>query len=113
MADKSAAQRIKELDDERAKLISQAKSDALARASAALEELNSLGFSYSLVEGNKAPAAKPARTGTRQVKDADCPICKFRTEPPHDGRKHRSQPESRKKPFTAAELTDLGLKRAA
>lgn len=39
-----------------------------------------------------------------------CPVCKFATEPSHDGRKHRSQGDN-KKPFTKAELDELSLTR--
>ena len=51
-----------------------------------------------------------SRKGTRRVKDAACPICGFKTIPPHDGRAHRSQ--SPKKPFTADELAARGFRKA-
>ncbi len=37
-----------------------------------------------------------------------CGICGFATVPNHDGRKHRSQGDKRK-PFTAAALSDMGM----
>jgi hypothetical protein len=40
MADKSAIQRIKELDDERAKIFDQAKEEALQKATQAVADLN-------------------------------------------------------------------------
>ena len=51
MAEKSASQRIKELDAERASILGHAKGEALQKANLAVEELNSLGFNYRLVEG--------------------------------------------------------------
>jgi hypothetical protein len=44
MAEKSAIQRIKELDAERANILAQAKEEALGKANQAIEELNALGF---------------------------------------------------------------------
>jgi hypothetical protein len=48
MSDKSAIQRIKELDQERAALFEQAKEEALRRANQAVEDLNALGPQLSL-----------------------------------------------------------------
>ncbi len=53
-----------------------------------------------------------SRKGTRTVKNAACPICKFKIVPPHDARKHRFAQGKKKRPFIAAELTKLGLKKA-
>lgn len=55
--------------------------------------------------------SKPAKKRTQREKDpnAPCSICKFVTDPPHDGRVHRSQ--ETKKPFTAKELEERGYKR--
>ncbi len=99
---------LKALDEQRAQLISDAKEESLTKANAAIEELNSLGFSYRLVEGGTGRAG--GRKGTRSVKDAACPVCNFKTDPPHDRRKHRAQGDD-KVPFTNAELADLGLSR--
>jgi hypothetical protein len=107
----TALQQIKKLDEERAKLLESAKADALARAEEAINELNALGFDYELVE----PVRETARK-TRTVRKAPapdhhpkgtCPICEFATKPPHDKRSHRSQ--TRKKPFTDAELAERNL----
>ena len=99
----SVLERLKELDIEREKLMSEAKNEALAAATAAVEELNALGFTYRLVEGGRANSTAPSsRTGTRTVKDEACPICNFKTSPPHDRRSHRTQEP--KQPFTDAEL---------
>jgi hypothetical protein len=50
--------------------------------------------------------AQESREG-RPPKDEPCPVCHFRTDPPHDGRSHRG--ETKKKPFTAEELEKKGL----
>jgi hypothetical protein len=107
MAEKSAIQRIKELDAERASIFDQAKEEALEKAKAAVAELNALGLNYTLTNG----AGKQAKTGSakekRTIKAAACPICDFQTSPPHDGRTHRNQ--KKKGPFSAAELKEKGL----
>ena len=64
MSDKSAIQRIKELDQERATLFEQAKEEALRCANQAVEDLNALGLNYRLVthtatDQNKSPGKKP------------------------------------------------------
>jgi hypothetical protein len=101
-------EKLRSLDEQRNKLLDEAKAEALQNARKAIEELNSLGFNYALTEegggkGKKATGIK------RPMKDAACPICKFKTAPLHDARKHRSQ--DAKKPFTKAELAELGLER--
>jgi hypothetical protein len=68
MSEKSAIQRIKELDQERATLFEQAKEEALRRANQAVEDLNALGLNYRLVTGtaageNKSAGKKPQETG--------------------------------------------------
>jgi hypothetical protein len=97
---------LKALDKQRSKLLEGAKAEALEKADKAIEELNDLGFHYSLVEGSAAKG-KRATGIKRAMKDEACPICKFKTEPLHDGRAHRSQ--EKKKPFTAAELKEREL----
>jgi len=68
MTDKTAIQRIQELDRERAALFEQAKEEALRRATQAVEDLNALGLKYRLVEddataGSNAAARKPQARG--------------------------------------------------
>jgi hypothetical protein len=68
VSEKTAIQRIKELDQERATLFQQAKEEALRRANQAVEDLNSLGLKYRLVtptaaEGNKGAGKKPQEAG--------------------------------------------------
>jgi hypothetical protein len=108
-------QQIKKLDEERAKLLESAKSDALARAEEAINELNALGFDYGLVEPARATARKTRTARKGMVPDhhpkGTCPICEYATKPPHDKRSHRAQ--TRKKPFTDAELAERNLVKAA
>ena len=91
MAEKSAIERIKELDEERARLFEQAKEEALKKAAEAVADLKALGLDYQLTSGvtkpNKSGSAEHSATG----QDVPCPICKFRTAPPHDARTHRNQ----------------------
>jgi hypothetical protein len=107
VTEKSAIERIKELDAERARLFEQAKEEALLKATQAITDLIALGLDYQLTNG----ATKPAKTGTEKVlgtaRDVPCPVCKFLTIPPHDRRSHRNQ--KKKAPFSAAELNEKGL----
>jgi hypothetical protein len=83
MTDKTAIQRIKELDEERATLFEQAKEEPLRRANHAVEDLNALGLNYRLVMGaapaGKAPAGnkslgkKPHEAGPADKKRAAKP----------------------------------------
>jgi DNA-binding protein H-NS len=59
---------------------------------------------------SKANARKKAGGATAKAKGANadvCPICDFRTAPPHDGRAHRYQ--KKKAPLSAQELKQKGL----
>jgi hypothetical protein len=97
---------IRKLDEQRKKLIEGAKVEALQNVQETINNLNSLGFSYRLAEETDA-----GRNGAvRKSSDRSCPICKFKTVPPHDGRRHRSQGKD-KKPFSVQELTEFGLAR--
>ena len=83
MTDKTAIQRIKELDEERATLFEQAKEEALRRANQAVEDLNALGLNYRLVTGaapagkapagSKSPVKKPQEAGIADKKRAARP----------------------------------------
>ena len=110
----SVLEKLKALDEQRAKLLEGAKAEALDKAQKAVAELNELGFDYSLVEGYRAPALRAPRkerseaeAPKRQARDLPCPICEFKTNPHHDGRAHRSQ--KAKKPFTVEELMERSL----
>jgi hypothetical protein len=106
VTEKSAIERIKELDAERARLFEQAKEEALLKATQAITDLIALGLDYQLING-----AKPAKTETEKVlgtaRDVPCPVCKFLTIPPHDRRSHRNQ--KKKAAFSATELNEKGL----
>jgi hypothetical protein len=116
MAEKQTAlQQIKKLDEERGKILEGAKKEALARAEEAINELTALGFDYELVEPARAIARKTRTArkawGPDHHPKGMCPICGWATSPPHDKRSHRSQ--TKKKPFTDAELAEKGMKIAA
>jgi hypothetical protein len=106
----SVLEQLKELDDKRAQLLDGAKTAALEKANEAIEELNELGFKYSLSDGAQAPRARSpkAKAEGDAPKDVACPICKVKTSPLHDSRSHRSQ--NPKKAFTAEELEAKHLK---
>jgi hypothetical protein len=99
-------EQIKKLDEQRAKLLEDAKTEALKKAEDAISELKALGFSYSLAEGDSKPKGKTKSTRQRDP-NKPCSVCGYVTDPPHDGRLHRNQDP--KKPFTAKELGELGL----
>lgn len=104
----SVLDKLKALDAERAKLLNDAKKEAMDKVEAAINDLNSLGFNYRITEvAGRSSTGGEARKGTRTPSNKPCPICNFLTEPPHDARKHRSQAE--KKPFTAEECAALGM----
>jgi hypothetical protein len=107
----SALDRLKALDEERSQLMAEAKQQAMDRVNAAVKNLNSLGFNFRVSEGGRGRGSG-SRTGTRQVNaERPCPICGFRTNPPHDARAHRSQGD-KKKAFTAEELSAKGMQKA-
>jgi hypothetical protein len=114
----SVLDKLKALDEERAKLLEDAKKEALEKATKAIADLNELGFDYRLVEGpTTSTARRPPREHSeteapkRQARDIACPICEFKTAPHHDGRAHRSQEP--KKPFTEEELRERGFAKVA
>jgi len=103
--------KLRALDEQRSKIVEEAKTEALQEVHKAIAALNALGFHYTLKEGSGAQrVGSPKTEGVkRQSKDVPCPICHFKTNPLHDGRAHRKQ--QTKKPFTAAELTEKGLEK--
>ena len=103
-------ERIMELDKQRASLLGDAKSEILSVAKNAVAELNALGFAYKLVEeGGRVNSHKTSPGEAISVKM--CPVCNFKTDPPHDARAHRGQGK-RKRPFTESELKQRGVARA-
>ena len=66
----SVLDQLKALDEQREKLINDAKAEALAKAEEAVAALNELGFNYRLVEGTapivaRIPSSGGRRTGIR------------------------------------------------
>lgn len=104
MAKDNAAERIRKLKEEITDLQSSAKEELLMEIRAKISELNELGFSYELTSGDRSQGQR------KRNPDRPCPVCKVVTDPPHDARAHRGQGTT-KKPFTAAELKDLGYTR--
>lgn len=108
----SYLQRLKELRHEETSLLATAKKEALARGAEVIAELRELGFNYRLVE--EGTSATPRRrgaaksTGKGVPSGSPCPVCNFKTEPPHDARTHRRQGD-RKRPFTPKQLAELEL----
>jgi hypothetical protein len=100
----SVLEQLKKLDEQRQKLLDGAKQEALAKAEAAVVELNAIGFSYRLVEGSGA-GKKGKGTRNTDPSKKHCNVCDMAG---HDGRAHRSQGKNKKK-FTAAELKELDL----
>ena len=108
----SVLEQLKKLDEQRAKLLDGAKAEALKKAEEAVAELNEIGFSYRLVEGDGAPKKRGTRAGAGAVDpNKPCSVCNFVTVPNHDARRHRAQGEA-KKAFTVKELEAFGLKKA-
>jgi hypothetical protein len=68
MAEKSAIQRIKELDEERATLFDQAKEEALQKATQAVADLNALGLKYELVLAEGKGDEKQLKKGPAKLK---------------------------------------------
>ncbi len=111
MADSLA--RIRKLEEERSRLLEDAKEEALGRARAAIAELRELGFEYQLARAAKGGrGGRSAANGRGAVREAPCPICGFQTQPPHDARKHRGQGD-RKRAFTPKQLEEMGLERVS
>jgi len=124
----SVLEQIRKLDVQKAALIETAKKEVLSDAYKAIKTLKSLGHHFELVaKGGVTPSIaqpeqlrkkgaikksakrKGSRVGTRKPADIACPICSFKTSPPHDRRSHRSQMP--KKAFTQKELTAKGMKK--
>ncbi|MCW5714047.1 MAG: hypothetical protein KIT43_06010 [Bauldia sp.] len=83
-----------------------------------LRDFNGMNFgvTYELREVGLPRGARQimgsgdVRKGTRTVNaERACPICNFKTVPPHDARAHRSQ--ATKSAFTAEELAGRGMRK--
>jgi hypothetical protein len=110
MNQKSAIEEIKELKARVESMTAQAKAEALAQANEAIGFLRDLGLDNDAIlkELGFRGRTDAKRSGEgRPPGDEPCPICHFRTDPPHDGRSHRGQ--TKKRPLTAEELEQKGL----
>jgi DNA repair exonuclease SbcCD ATPase subunit len=107
---KSAIDEIKELKAQLESKTEQVKTEAMDKAREAIMVLRELGIDNDTILkelGFRGRAsAQDSREG-KPPKEETCPICNFRTEPPHDGRSHRGQ--TKKRPLTAEELEKKGL----
>jgi hypothetical protein len=109
---KSVIDEIKELKAQLESKTEQAKAEALETAREAINFLRELGIDNDTILkdlGFRARTKTPKEkvNGKTATGDEPCPICNFRTDPPHDGRSHRGQ--SKKKPFTTEELEEKEL----
>ena len=107
---KSPMDELKHLDKRREELLGEVRGSAESNLRKALRDFNDLGLgmTYKL----RVSGRGSGRRGTRQVNaNRACPICGFRTVPPHDARAHRSQGD-KKKAFTADELSAKGMQKA-
>jgi hypothetical protein len=107
---KSAIEEIKELKALVESKTGQAKAEALDKASQAIGFLRELGLDNDTILkelGFRGRAKDRKSKEAMPPKEEPCPICSFRTDPPHDGRSHRGQ--TKKKPLTAEELEKKGL----
>jgi hypothetical protein len=101
----SILEQLKKIQEQRAKLdesankiMQAATAEILAKGDAIIAELKEIGLEYHFVEG-KVPVARTPNP------EKECPVCGFRTDPPHDRRAHRNK----KKPFAASDLLAMGL----
>jgi hypothetical protein len=107
---KSGIEEIKELKARLESMTEQAKAEALDKASEAISVLRELGIDNDAILkelGFRGQAKDQESRVKRQPKDEPCPVCNFKTDPPHNGRSHRGQ--AKKRPFTAEELEEKGL----
>ena len=107
---KSAIEEIKELKSQLESKTAQAKVEALAKATEAIGFLRELGMANDEILkelGFRGRAKTQESREGRPPNEGPCPICHFRTDPPHDGRSHRGQ--TKKRPLTTEELEQKGL----
>jgi DNA repair exonuclease SbcCD ATPase subunit len=107
---KSVIEEFKELKARLESMAEQAKAEALAKASEAIDVLRELGIDNDAILkelGLKGRAKDQESRVAKPPKDEPCPVCNFKTDPPHNGRSHRGQ--AKKRPFTAQELEEKRL----
>lgn len=106
----NARDELAQIDKRREEIMAGLRGSAEGDLRKALREFNDLGLgvTYEL----RVAGRGGSRKGTRQADpDRACPICGFKTIPPHDARAHRAQGD-KKKAFTAEELSAKGLRKA-
>lgn len=122
--DQDAAAKKAAIEAKMAELNASVTDELVSRGMALIDDFREAGHSawsaLKMIAGKasipftpKEPAkqAKPTIKAARVANpDRPCPICEFKTTPPHDARRHRGQSE--KRPFTAAELTGMGMTKA-
>ncbi len=64
----NALEKYKALDEQREKVLEEAKSAALQKAQEAIKELSELGLHYSLVQDSRGPKAAAPRTESPEPK---------------------------------------------
>ncbi|MEZ5926405.1 MAG: hypothetical protein R3D57_18710 [Hyphomicrobiaceae bacterium] len=101
----SALSKIRQLQEQMNEVSKEAVAEALKQAEDAIATLATLGQRYRLVR--TGAGGKGVR---RSNPDRPCPVCNFRTDPPHDARGHRGQGKN-KKAFTAAQLAEFGMRK--
>lgn len=89
------------IEEDRSKILESAKAEVVADIEPLLEKLRVMGYEPILSFGK-------AKTRTSNP-EKSCPICKFRTEPWHDGRWHKTQ--HTKKPFSDWDLKERRLRK--
>jgi hypothetical protein len=107
---KSVIDEIKELKAQLESKTEEAKAEALEKASEAISFLRMLGLDNDTILKELGFRGRAAAKESREAappKEEPCPICHFRTDPPHDGRSHRGQ--TKKRPLTAEELEQKGM----
>jgi hypothetical protein len=108
---KTAIEEIKELKAQLESKTEKAKAEAIDIASDAIGFLRELGLDNDTILKELGFRGRTKDRVSRESappnKEEPCPICNFRTDPPHDGRSHRGQ--TKKRPLTAEELEKKGL----
>jgi hypothetical protein len=100
MATENVVEKYKKALEAAEAIKAKAVEDLMAEINAKIEELNSFGYGYRLVEGDgQKKAKKPVSSAPKH-----CTICDVDG---HDARSHRNQDP--KKKFTQKELQERGL----
>ncbi len=88
--------------------IEKLKADAIAEL---LEQRGKIDEQLSQLGHTEGKRSSGKKTQRHLDPDKPCTVCNFATVPNHDARKHRAQGDD-KKPFTAKQLEELGMKKA-